>query len=174
MALPSRDVPPSGAAPARRRAILMAAALLLGLLHAGCDNDDLPTSCRLTDRSLPPPPGCTEAGPIVNECGTFDPREQGTDSVIPQDPADPEIVSSCEALCDAYATIEGCGVDLDDCVESCRMRSCDVCPDSLVPLTDCEAELFDASACTCEDGVVTCETPAGCSDELTSTGACGG
>jgi hypothetical protein len=168
-------VPPRSTSRLRLRAVV-AATLVLGALLSGCaSDDDLPETCRLTYGSLPPPPACSEnPGPIVNECGTFDPDEEGTDSVIPQDPADPEIVGSCEALCDAYATIDGCAVDAAACLESCRLRSCDVCPGSLADLTDCEAEFFDASACTCEDGVVTCETPASCSDERTSTGACGG
>jgi hypothetical protein len=110
---------------------------------------------------------------VTHECGTFDPNEPG-DSVIPQDPASEEIVDACEALCDAMASIEGCAIDLDACVEDCRLESCDFCPGTLAPLAECRSEFFDPAACTCSGGVADCEVPGDCTELMYDTTQCGG
>jgi hypothetical protein len=114
-------------------------------------------------------------GAYTTECGTFDPPEGGSDYVFPDDPADPTIVASCEAFCDAFGEVcENGGFFRDDCIDDCRLRACDVCPGKIEPLIRCETEEGDAAACGCQDGVPACETPEACSGEVGELLACGG
>jgi hypothetical protein len=112
-------------------------------------------------------------GAVTNACGTFDPNEPG-DSVIPQDPDDPEILSSCMALCEVQAEIEGCTTEAAACVDHCKMRSCDSCPTTLAPLVDCETVMFTGEGCTCAADGIDCPVPAGCSDLEQKITECGG
>lgn len=115
----------------------------------------------------------TGDGSITNACGTFDPNEPG-DSVIPQDPDDPEIITACTALCDVQSEIMGCTTSAEACLEQCKMQSCGFCPDTLVPLVECETTMFVSDGCTCDAEGIDCPTPAGCSDLEDQTTACGG
>jgi hypothetical protein len=116
----------------------------------------------------------TGDGLITNACGTFDPNEPG-DSVIPQDPDDPEIIAACTALCEVAAeTIMGCTTSAEACLEQCKMQSCAFCPDTLVPLVECETTMFVSDGCSCDAEGIDCPTPAGCSDLEDQTGFCGG
>ncbi|MFV8749131.1 hypothetical protein ACNOYE_01125 [Nannocystaceae bacterium ST9] len=133
--------------------------LLLALGVLGCDSAD---------------EGNDESEPITNACGTFDPNEPG-DSVIPQDPDDPEILAACSALCDAQlAGIAGCVTTAEACLEHCKLRSCGICPDTLVPLVDCETAMFTGEGCTCTAEGIECPEPAACSELEDQTAACGG
>ena len=75
----------------RQRAILHRATWLTiaFLAVAGCDDSDPDVDIDDADEG---------GGLVTNECGTFDPDETGTDSVIPQDPADDEIVGADRRL----------------------------------------------------------------------------
>lgn len=110
---------------------------------------------------------------IMNACGTFDPNEPG-DSVPPQDPDDPEIIEACTGLCEALDGVGGCMVDAEACVETCKLRSCQICPGTLAPLVECETQELDPAACSCTDGVVECPLPEACNELAGQTGACGG
>ena len=110
---------------------------------------------------------------ITNECGTFDPDEPNAHGIVPNDPADPDIVDACDDLCTKMASLDGCSTDVAACRDTCRLRACQICPGTLEPLTRCRAEFFDASECTCEDGAV-CQVPAECEEEDSVTGHCGG
>ena len=92
--------------------------------------------------------GSSDTGLVMNACGTFDPNRPG-DSVIPQDPDDPDIIAACTALCEALASVPDCNTDATTCLDTCKMRSCNVCPGTLVPLVDCETEMFAAAGCSC-------------------------
>jgi hypothetical protein len=146
--------------------------LALAVCLAGCDpNDEGDTdeaSDETTDES-----GTEGEEPITNACGTFDFEEAG-DSVPPQDPDDPVIITACTALCDAQAGIEGCTTEAAACLEHCKMRSCDLCPDTLAPLVDCETAMYTGDACTCTAEGIDCPVPEGCSDLADQTGFCGG
>jgi hypothetical protein len=115
----------------------------------------------------------TDDGLITNACGTFDPNEPG-DSVIPQDPDDPEILTACTALCEAQAGIMDCTTTAEACLEHCKMRSCAICPGTLAPLVDCETTMFVGDGCTCDAEGIDCPTPAACSELSDETGFCGG
>jgi hypothetical protein len=115
----------------------------------------------------------TGDGGITNACGTFNPNEPG-DSVPPQDPDDPEILTACAALCDAQAELMDCTTSAEACLEHCKLRSCAICPDTLVPLVECETTMFVGEGCTCDAEGIDCPTPAGCSDLADQTGFCGG
>lgn len=117
--------------------------------------------------------GTTDSGVITNACGTFDTNVPG-DSAIPQDPDDPEIIDACTALCDAMASVADCTTDPAACLDACKLRSCTICPGTLVPLVACETELFDAATCECGAEGAACGTPEGCSAELAATSQCGG
>lgn len=166
-------------------------ALLLG---SGCpsDSDDDETTTTIGQTSTTTGPGQTatsgqattsdgtgadsttaDSGVIMNECGTFDTNEPG-DSVPPQDPADPDITTACTALCDALGTVPDCQTDAAACLETCRLRSCDICPGTLAPLVTCEAESFDAMACECGADGAACPIPAACEELAAETGFCGG
>jgi hypothetical protein len=113
-------------------------------------------------------------GPITNACGTFEQNEAG-DSVFPQDPDDPEIITACTALCEAQAAgIEGCTTEASACLESCKMRSCDICPDTLAPLVDCETSMFTGEGCTCGAEGIDCPVPEGCAELEQNITQCGG
>jgi hypothetical protein len=115
----------------------------------------------------------TGSGIVMNACGTFDFNEPG-DSVIPQDPDDPEIITACTTLCDAMAGVPECTTIPETCLETCKLRSCPICPGTLVPLVACETELFDAATCECGTNGAVCGTPEGCSEQRAATIQCGG
>ncbi len=117
--------------------------------------------------------GTETGGLITNACGTFDPNEPG-DSVIPQDPDDPEIIAACTALCEVYVALDSCQTDAAVCLETCKLRSCPICPGTLAPLVTCETEMFGTGECTCTPDGIDCSTPPGCSDLADATGFCGG
>lgn len=145
--------------------------LLAGLASAvACDSGDgSDESAQTTDETGTQ----TGDGLITNACGTFDPNEPG-DSVIPQDPDDPEILVACTALCGAQAELMDCTTSAEACLEHCKLRSCTICPDTLAPLVDCETAMFVGDGCTCDAEGIDCPTPAGCSDLADQTGFCGG
>jgi hypothetical protein len=160
--------------------------LLAALTSAvACDADDgsdesAQTSTETSDETGDESGTDTETGAdtgdglITNACGTFDPNEPG-DSVIPQDPDDPEIVTACTALCDRQlGELMDCTTSAQACLESCKMRSCTICPGTLAPLADCETAMFTGDACTCGAEGIDCSTPAGCSEFADETGFCGG
>lgn len=142
--------------------------LALAVCLFGCDPNDEGDTDESNDES-----GTEGEEPITNACGTFDFNEPG-DSVAPQDPDDPEIITACTALCEAQAGIEGCTTEAAACLESCKMRSCAICPDTLAPLVDCETEMFTGEGCTCDAEGIDCPVPAGCSELEDQTGFCGG
>lgn len=113
---------------------------------------------------------------VVTECGTFDPTPDAAgDSAIPDDPASPSIVASCERFCDAFADVcAGGGFLRDDCVDDCRLRACGICAGTLEPLVDCEAAEGDAAACDCQEGIPVCEMPDACLELRDETSQCGG
>jgi hypothetical protein len=117
--------------------------------------------------------GSSESGLVMNACGTFDPNRPG-DSVIPQDPDDPEIVAACTSLCEALANVPECTTDPTPCLDACKLRSCNICPGTLVPLVECETEMFAADGCSCGRVGAECPTPEGCRELLSDTNACGG
>lgn len=108
-----------------------------------------------------------------NECGSTV-VEPGTDGVVPQDPADPEIVSACEALCQKRAAIQTCPDVVASCVERCRLASCQICPGTLVAEIECETTNFDASKCTCGTDGPICPDTAACDSARSAQGTCGG
>ena len=115
-------------------------------------------------------------GLIMNACGTFDPSEPG-DGGSPQDPDDPEIIEACTAWCAALSGIDAlgaCASDTDACVNTCKLRSCGVCPGTLAPLVNCEVDEIDPAACACEGDTAVCQQPAACDELGFATGACGG
>lgn len=121
--------------------------------------------------------GSTGMTTIENACGVFTiSDDEPGDSVVPQDPDDPQIIQACSDLCEQQlgANIEGCDVDMETCVESCSLRSCDVCPGTLVPLVSCEAAHVSAETCQCTDDGIMCDIPAECGDEADAVGFCGG
>jgi hypothetical protein len=175
--------------------LLATALLALVTIGAGCPSDDVDDGVASMESGNDSGPGSTgttaadgttspdsstgtatdgaDTGGITNACGTFDTDEAG-DSVIPQDPDDPEIITACTALCDAMAGVPDCTTDPAACLDTCKLRSCQICPGTLAPLVACETELFDAATCRCgADGAV-CSTPEGCSTQLGATGQCGG
>jgi len=117
------------------------------------------------------PDGTADTGLIMNACGTFDPNMVG-DSVFPQDPDDPEIIAACESLCDTMAEMTMCTSVV--CLEECKLRSCQVCPGTLVPLVSCEDEFLDPSLCRCGPTGAICPTPDACSEQAGATNQCGG
>lgn len=117
--------------------------------------------------------GSSESGLVMNACGTFDPDRPG-DSVIPQDPDDPEILAACTALCEAFADVPECTTDAATCIDDCKLRSCNICPGTLAPLVECETEMFVPDGCTCGRMGAECSTPEGCRELLGNTTACGG
>jgi hypothetical protein len=119
------------------------------------------------------PGGTSDSGVIMNACGTFDTNEPG-DGGYPQDPDDPDIIAACTALCDAMTGVVDCTTDPAACLEACKLRSCQICSGTLVPLVTCETELFDATACTCDADGALCGTPEGCAEQLADTYQCGG
>ena len=114
-----------------------------------------------------------ESGVVVNGCGTFDPNTPG-DSVIPQDPDDPEIIEACTALCEALTGVPDCETDAAACLDTCKMRSCNICPGTLAPLVDCETEMFAPDGCSCGTTGAECPIPEGCRELASDTNACGG
>jgi hypothetical protein len=154
------------ASPSRRPCIALLLSTLLIASACGGDDDE--------DGSDAGEDGSDAGELIMNECGTFDPNQTNTDSVIPDDPASAEIVDACDALCQAMSDLDGCSIDLDDCVDDCRLTSCDYCPSTLVPLTECRTEFFDPAACTCSGGVAECDLPADCTELMDDTYQCGG
>jgi hypothetical protein len=149
------------------QALILRSSLLLAALASAvaCDPGDDADETAQTE---------TGGEMITNACGTFDPNEPG-DSVIPQDPDDPEIIAACTSLCDAAAAgIMGCTTSAEACLEQCKMRSCGFCPDTLVPLVECETTMFVSDGCTCDADGIDCPAPAGCSDLEDQTTACGG
>ncbi|HLT38506.1 MAG TPA: hypothetical protein VK034_19600 [Enhygromyxa sp.] len=113
--------------------------------------------------------------PITNACGSFDPDDTHGESTIPQDPDDPEILAACTALCEVeLAGIAGCTTSADACLQTCKMRSCEVCPGTLVPLVECQAAMFTDDGCTCTADGIECPIPDGCHDLDVATGFCGG
>ncbi|MEM9455139.1 MAG: hypothetical protein AAGF11_13240 [Myxococcota bacterium] len=148
--------------------------MLLG--PAGCTEDSLDpadSSSESSSSGSESSSGTEGGGLVVNACGTFDPNEPG-DSIIPQDPDDPEIISACQALCEARAEIPECTLDVEACVDTCKMRSCDVCSNSLVPLLQCETMTFVADECTCDADGAQCPTSPDCDELVDATSACGG
>jgi hypothetical protein len=142
--------------------------LLAALAGAvACDADDSDESAQTGTESE------TGDGSITNACGTFEP-DGPNDSVIPQDPDDPEILTACTALCEAQAGIVDCTTTAEACLEHCKMRSCTICPGTLAPLVDCETAMFVGDGCTCNADGIDCPTPDGCSDLEDQTGFCGG
>jgi hypothetical protein len=120
--------------------------------------------------------GSSEAGTdglVTNDCGTFDPNQPG-DGVIPQDPDDPEILDACNGLCAVWLAVPNCTTDAAACLETCRLRSCSICPGTLAPLVDCEAASFVEDGCTCGPDGLQCEVPDACSELQAETGYCGG
>lgn len=109
---------------------------------------------------------------VVNGCGVYN-IESGTDSVVPQDPNDAEITNACTDLCTAQAALN-CGEDMSECIDQCKVRSCDVCPGTIAPLIACEATSFSETACMCTEQGVVCTTTDACDDESSATVACGG
>jgi hypothetical protein len=126
-----------------------------------------------TATGCPPEDGPGET--IVNECGTFSEEDlEGTDGTIPQDPATPSLVAACEELCAAMEGEAACGRELDDCVDACRIQSCDVCPGKLQPLVECRTAAVGESVCSCGADGPECEVPEACAEEEGQLGACGG
>lgn len=117
--------------------------------------------------------GSSSGGLIMTACGTFDPNVPG-DSVAPQDPDDPEIIAACTSLCEAAGAATDCMTEQGECIDACKMRSCAICPGTLVPLVECETSMLDATGCSCDGAGPVCTTPEGCSDEAAATGFCGG
>jgi hypothetical protein len=152
------------------RSLIMFAALASAV---ACDADDSDDSAQTSADTGTESGADTDDGLITNACGTFDPNEPG-DSVIPQDPDDPEIVTACTALCDAQAGIMDCTTSAEACLEHCKMRSCSICPGTLAPLVDCETSMFVDEGCTCDAEGIDCPVPAGCSELSNETGFCGG
>lgn len=142
--------------------------LALAVCLLGCDPDNDDGADEANDQS-----GTEGDELITNACGTFDPNEPG-DSVIPQDPDDPEIITACMALCEVQVGIEDCTFETAPCLEHCKMRSCAICPDTLAPLVDCETAMFTGENIMCVDGRLDSAVPAGCSDLEDQTGFCGG
>jgi hypothetical protein len=110
---------------------------------------------------------------VTNECGTYDP-DNDMHGLGPANPTAANLVAACDDLCAEMATVQGCSTDAIACRDECRLRTCHICPGTLVPLTECRTQFFDAAACTCADGKVTCELPTECEDEESKTGQCGG
>ncbi len=136
---------------------LVAFATMAVMATAGCSADE--------------DPGAT----IVNECGTFSEEDlEGTDGVIPQDPATPSLVAACEDLCAAMGATAACGGALDDCVDACRLQSCDVCPGKLQLLVECRTAAIAESVCSCRADGPTCAVPDACFEEDVDLTACGG
>ncbi len=106
-------------------------------------------------------------------CGLSPPTGPG-DSVEPQHPDSPEIVTACTALCTAWAGIADCPADMTTCLEDCSQRTCQICPGTLAPLVDCETANFDEAACVCGESGPTCPTPSACDEQADQTGFCGG
>ncbi len=86
----------------------------------------------------------------------------------------PELVDVCTDLCAQMETVDGCSLDVDACIDTCRLRECDICPGTLEPLTRCRVDEFDPTSCTCAGDKVECELPAACEDEEAKTSTCGG
>lgn len=108
-----------------------------------------------------------------NECGPTA-AEPGTDGTVPQDPADPEIVTACEALCQKRAAIQACPDVVTFCVDRCRLASCSICPGTLVAEVECETAQFDPAKCTCgTEGPICPDSPA-CNDARAAQSMCGG
>ena len=119
--------------------------------------------------------GDPDGDAITTECGTYDPDDQDDPHAVPpQDPASEGIVDACQELCSKMTSLEGCTSDIAACRDDCRMRSCHVCPGTLVPLARCQSEFFDASACRCDADGVSCELPPECQDEEIGLKNCGG
>jgi hypothetical protein len=117
--------------------------------------------------------GETSGNIVTNGCGTYDLSEPG-DSEIPQDPDHPDIIAACTSLCEAMAEIDGCGTDVEGCVNVCKQRSCSVCSGTLAPLVNCEAEQIDPSVCSCVAGAVECPETDACDEVEAKTYQCGG
>ncbi|NUO54461.1 MAG: hypothetical protein HOV80_36925 [Polyangiaceae bacterium] len=114
-----------------------------------------------------------------NECGSTE-IEEGTDGVTSQDPKSKEIVDACGAFCDkliqnslCYDSAAACPLLRDDCVDDCRLQSCDVCPGKLAPLVRCLTDNLDPATFSCTGAGLGCEAPA-CEEEQGVLGHCGG
>ncbi|NUO48147.1 MAG: hypothetical protein HOV80_04740 [Polyangiaceae bacterium] len=120
---------------------------------------------------------CGDGDATTNECGSTEP-EEGTDGTVPDDPQSEEIVRACRGFCQrlisnslCYDSADACPLVEDDCIDDCRLQSCDVCPGTLTTFLNCQTKYFQASEWSCPD--VSCPMPQ-CQQRHAELTMCGG